>query len=212
LGRELSSLKLVTCHLGNGCSLAAIQHGRSIDTTMGFTPLDGLMMGSRSGSVDPGILMHLLGQEKYTVEQLDHMLNHESGLLGISGLSNDLRQIIVAMEQGHARAKLAFEMFVHRLRTYIGAMVAGLGGVDALVFTAGIGENSAAIRSATCQNFDFLGLSLDAAKNSAQPIDQDIAASGSKVRVLVIQTQEDWAIAKECHRLAVAHNFLNFGP
>jgi acetate kinase len=207
LGRDLSSLKIITCHLGNGCSLAAIQNGQSIDTTMGFTPLEGLMMGSRSGSIDPGILLHFLGLGSHTVEQLDHLLNHESGLRGISGLSNDLRQILVAIEQGNERAQLAFDMFIHRLRTNVGAMVASLGGVDALVFTAGIGENSAAVRSATCQNFEFLGLSLDLAKNNAHPIEQDIAAHNSKVRILVVHTEEDWAIAQECHRLAQAMNY-----
>jgi acetate kinase len=203
LGRDLSSLKLITCHLGNGCSLAAIQNGCSIDTTMGFTPLEGLMMGSRCGSIDPGIMLHLLGQENYTVEQLDHLLNHESGLLGVSGLSNDLRQILAAMEQGHERAKLAFEMFIHRLRNYIGSMVASLGGVDALIFTAGIGENSAAVRSATCANFEFLGLLIDPAKNEVGPMNRDIATVDSQVRVLVLHTEEDWVIAQECYRLII---------
>jgi acetate kinase len=203
LGRELSSLKLITCHLGNGCSLAAIQNGHSIDTTMGFTPLEGLMMGSRCGSIDPGILIHLLGQEQYTVEQLDHLLNQESGLMGVSGLSNDLRLILEAMDRGHARARLAFEMFIHRLRTHIGSMVASLGGVDALIFTAGIGENSAAVRSATCANFEFLGLAIDPAKNEAVPMNRDIATVDSRVRVLVLHTEEDWAIAQECYRLAI---------
>ncbi len=206
LGRDLRSLKIITCHLGNGCSLAAIQNGHSIDTTMGFTPLEGLMMGRRCGSIDPGILLHLWGQGKYTVKQVEHLLSHESGLQGISGLSNDLRQILVAIEQGNERAQLAFDIFIHRLRTNIGAMVASLGGVDALVFTAGIGENSAAVRSATCQNFEFLGLSLDLAKNNANPMDQDIAAHNSQVRVLVVHTEEDWAIAQECHRLAQTIN------
>ncbi len=200
LGRDLNALKLITCHLGNGCSLAAIRNGHSIDTTMGFTPLEGLMMGSRSGSVDPGILIHLLRHSDYRADQLDHALNHRSGLLGISGLSNDLRQIMVAIEQDNDRAKLAFDMFVHRLRAHIGAMLASLGGLDALVFTAGIGENSAATRVSVCEAFEFLGLSLDLAQNNAEPIDQDIAHSDSNVRVLVIHTQEDWAIAQECHR------------
>lgn len=202
LGQDLSTLKIITCHLGNGCSLAAIQNGHSIDTTMGFTPLEGLMMGSRSGSIDPGILLYLWGQGKHTVEEVEHLLNHASGLQGISGFSNDLRQILAVIEQGHERAQLAFDIFIHRLRTNIGAMVASLGGLDALVFTAGIGENSAAVRSATCQNFEFLGLCLDLAKNQAHPIDQDIAVPNSQVRVLVIHTEEDWAIAQECHRLA----------
>jgi acetate kinase len=201
LNRDLNSLKLITCHLGNGCSLAAIRDGHSIDTTMGFTPLEGLMMGSRSGSVDPGILIHLLRHSDCTVEQLDHMLNHRSGLLGISGVSNDLRQITAAIEQDNDRAKLAFDIFIHRLRTHIGAMLATLGGLDVLVFTAGMGENSAVIRAAACEVFEFLGLSLDLDKNNAVPIDRDIAHPDSKVRVLVIHTQEDWAIAQECYNM-----------
>src|SRR5260370_2384605 len=138
LGRNLSPLKLVTCHLGNGCSLAAIRDGRSIDTSMGFTPLEGLMMGTRSGSVDPGILTYLMRQGPLTGEQLDDLLNTNSGLLGISGISSDMRQIVAAMKESHPRAKLAFQTFIHRLQTGIGAMIAALGGIDALVFTAGI--------------------------------------------------------------------------
>lgn len=200
LNRDLNSLKLITCHLGNGCSLAAIRHGHSIDTTMGFTPLEGLMMGSRSGSVDPGILIHLLQNSGCTLEQLDYTLNHRSGLLGISGVSSDLRQIMAAMERDNDRAKLAFDMFIHRFRTHIGAMLASLGGLDALVFTAGMGENSAALRAEACEAFGFLGISLDLNKNNAAPIDRDIAHPDSKVRVLVIHTQENWAIAQECYR------------
>jgi acetate kinase len=202
LGRNLESLKLITCHLGNGCSLAAIREGRSIDTTMGFTPLEGLMMGTRSGSMDPGILIYLLRQFDYTADRLDRVLNHESGLLGISGVSNDLRQVVDAMEQDNDRAKLAFDMFVHRLQTQIGAMLASLGGLDVLVFTGGIGENSPAIRAETCKAFEFLNLSLDLSQNKACSTDREIAQPGSKVNVLVIHTQEDWAIAQECHRLA----------
>jgi acetate kinase len=202
LGRELESLKLITCHLGNGCSLAAIREGHSINTTMGFTPLEGLMMGTRSGSVDPGILIYLLRQLGYTADRLDRVLNHESGLLGISGVSNDLRQIVDAMEQDNDRAKLAFAMFVHRLQTQIGAMLASLGGLDVLVFTGGIGENSPAIRAETCKSFEFLNLSLDIAQNDACSTDGEIARPDSKVSVLVIHTEEDWAIAQECYQLA----------
>jgi acetate kinase len=201
LDRDLASLKLITCHLGNGCSLAAIQDGRSIDTTMGFTPLEGLMMGTRSGSIDPSILIHLLRHSDLSVDRLDHLLNHNSGLLGISGISNDLRQITQAIEQNHARAQLAFDIFVHRLRSGIGAMLASLGGVDALVFTGGIGENSAAIRAAACERFGFLGLALDLELNQATPIDLDIAQPDSTVRVLVIHTEEDWSIAQECYQM-----------
>jgi acetate kinase len=201
LGKDLNEVRLITCHLGNGCSLAAIQNGHSIDTTMGFTPLDGLMMGSRSGAVDPGILIHLLRQPGYTVEKLDNLLNKESGLLGISGESGDVRGIMQAISQGKERAQLAWDIYVHRLRSYIGAMLASLGGLDALVFTAGVGENSAEIRQAACESFAFLGLKLDLEKNIRKPVDMDIATPDSKVRVLVIHTQEDWAISCECWRL-----------
>ena len=204
LGKDSRSLRLVTCHLGNGCSLAAIREGLSVDTTMGFTPLEGLMMGTRSGSVDPGILTYLMRRGQLTGQQLDDLLNTKSGLLGISGLSSDMRQIVAAANDGHGRAKLALEIFVHRLRAGIGAMVAALGGIDALVFTAGIGENSPNIRGAACANFEFLGLKLDAEKNAQSPADQDISLSDSAVRVLVVRAQEDWAIARECWRLSSA--------
>ena len=202
LGKDLSSLRLVTCHLGNGCSLAAIQHGKSIDTTMGFTPLDGLMMGTRSGSVDPGILTYLMRAQNLTGETLDDWLNKKSGLLGISGISGDMRQIVSAINKGNHRAKLAFNIFVHRLQAGIGAMVAALGGLHVLVFTAGIGENSGEVRQAACANFNFLGLQLDPAKNISPQLDQDISTPSSSVRVLVVRAQEDWAIACETWKLA----------
>jgi acetate kinase len=201
LRRDLSSLKLVTCHLGNGCSLAAIQEGHSIDTTMGFTPLEGLMMGTRSGSVDPGILTYLMRQGRHQAQEIDDVLNKESGLLGISGISGDMRKILASIKQGHSRAKLAFDIYVHRLQAGIGAMVAVLGGIDVLVFSAGVGENSAEVRDATCKQLVFLGLKLDDAANAQHPPDGDIAAPDSAVRVLIIRAQEEWAIAKECWHL-----------
>ena len=204
LGKDLPALKLVTCHLGNGCSLAAIRGGRSIDTTMGFTPLEGLMMGTRSGSVDPGILTYLVRQGQLTGQQLDDLLNSKSGLWGISGISSDMRQIVAAMKNGHPRAKLAFEIFVHRLQSGIGAMMAVLGGIDALVFTAGIGENSPEVRVAACANLGFLGLKLDASKNAQSSADQEISLPDSAVRILIVRAQEDWAIARDCWRLASA--------
>lgn len=204
LGKDLRSLKLVTCHLGNGCSLAAIREGRSIDTTMGFTPLEGLMMGTRSGSVDPGILTYLMRQGGLAGQQLDELLNTKSGLLGISGISGDMRQIVAAMNDGQSRAKLAFDIFVHRLKSGIGAMIAVLGGTDALVFTAGIGENSPEVRAAACSNLGFLGLKLDPARNAQSSTDQDISLPDSAVRVLIVRAQEDWAIARDCWRLASA--------
>jgi acetate kinase len=201
LRRDLKSLRLVTCHLGNGCSLAAISGGISMDTTMGFTPLEGLMMGTRSGSVDPGILTYLMRQGKLQDEEIDAVLNLKSGLLGISGLSADMREILVAMDKGHSRAKLAFDIYVHRLQAGIGAMVVVLGGIDALVFTAGIGENSPEVRAAACIQLGFLGLTLDPAANAKASADADIAAPDSGGRVLVIRAQEDWAIALECWNL-----------
>jgi acetate kinase len=204
LGRPLAALKLVTCHLGNGCSLAAVAGGRSVDTTMGFTPLDGLMMGTRSGAVDPGILTYLARRDRLTGQQLDELLNDKSGLLGISGLSGDMRQVLDALRGGHARARLAFEIYVHRLRSGIGAMVAVLGGLDALVFTAGVGENSPEVRAAACANLGFLNLTLDAQQNGQSPPDQDIASVDSGVRVLIVRTEEEWAIARACRSLAAS--------
>jgi acetate kinase len=193
--------RMVTCHLGNGASLAAIQDGRSVDTTMGFTPLEGLMMGTRSGSIDPGILIYLVRHCGYKADELDRILNKESGLKGVSGLSADMRDIEAAMHEGNARAKLAFDIYIHRLCREAGGMIASLGGMDALVFTAGIGENSALVRERVCARLGFLGLRLDAQKNAASPADEDIAAASSSVRVLVVRTEEDWEIARECDRV-----------
>ncbi len=204
LGKDLRSFKLVICHLGNGCSLAAIRDGRSVDTTMGFTPLEGLMMGTRSGSLDPGILTYLMRERQLTAQQLDDLLNTKSGLLGISGISADMRQIVAAMKDGHSRAKLAFEIFVHRLQAGVGAMIAVLGGIDALVFTAGIGENSPEVRAAACANFGYVGLKLDSEKNEQSTPDTDISLPDSAVRVLIVRAQEDWAIARDCWRLMSA--------
>ncbi len=198
LGRDLADLRLITCHLGNGASLAAIKNRQSIDTTMGFTPLDGLMMGTRSGSIDPSILIYLLRQQGYTPDQLDSLLNKAAGLLGISGVSGDLRLVMEAIAAGNDRAQLAFDLYIHRLRSLIGSMLASLQGLDALVFTAGVGENSPIVRELACQAFEFLGLKLDLDKNRDRPADMDIATPESTIRVLVINTQEDWMIAKQC--------------
>jgi acetate kinase len=201
LRRDVNSLKLVSCHLGNGCSLAAIREGHSIDTTMGFTPLEGLMMGTRSGSIDPGILTYLMREGRLQSQEIDDILNKESGLLGISGVSGDMREILVSMKQNHPRAQLAFDIYVHRLQAGIGAMVTVLGGVDGLIFTAGVGENSVEVREAACKQLGFLGLKLDDAANAQRSPDGDIATLDSAIRVLIIRAQEDWAIAKECWHL-----------
>ena len=202
LKREPASLKIVTSHLGNGCSLCAVNDGKSVDTTMGFTPLEGLMMGTRSGSVDPGILIHLARTDKLNGEALDRILNHESGLLGVSGLSSDMRDVLAASAKGNARARLAFDIFIHRLTAEIGAMAASLGGLDVLVFTAGIGEHSAEVRTAACARLAFLGIELDPEANARLKQDTEISAPNSRVKVLVIQAQEEWAIAQKCKAFA----------
>jgi acetate kinase len=199
LGRDLQELRLISCHLGNGCSLAATKFGRCIDTTMGFTPLDGLMMGTRCGSIDPGIILHLLREGEYPVEELDRILNFESGLLGVSGVSNDVREVAKAIDLGNTRAKLALDMYVDRLAARIATLLPGLGGVDALIFTAGVGEHQAGIRAAVVDKLAFLGVEIDPTLNSlAIPPDLDLATDRSSVRLLAIHTQEEWEIARAC--------------
>lgn len=201
LGRDLAELRLISCHLGNGCSLAAIKFGRCIDTTMGFTPLDGLMMGTRCGSIDPGIIIHLLRKGEYTVEELDRILNSESGLLGVSGVSNDLREIDRAIELGNPRAKLAIDIYIDRLAAKIASLLPNLGGVDALIFTGGVGENHAEIRAAVAAKLAFLGVEIDRGFNNLPiPLDSDLSTAQSQVRLLVIHTQEEWQIAQTCYQ------------
>lgn len=202
VGQDLSLLRIVTCHLGNGCSLAAILGGRSIDTTMGFTPLEGLMMGTRSGSLDPAILLYLQREQGLTPEQLDHLLNRESGLKGISGLSGDMRTILGAIEQGNTRAELALDLFLYRLCACLGSMIAALEGIGVLTFTGGVGEHVPIIRERLCQSFGFLGLSLDESTKASASGDQDISAAYSAVQVLVVHTEEDWEIAHSCWQIA----------
>jgi len=179
LGRDPAGLRLISCHLGNGASLAAIRGGKSVDTTMGFTPLEGLMMGSRSGSVDPGILIYLQRHAGMNADQLDELLNRKSGLLGISGISSDMREVMDALGRGNERARLAFEIYTHRLVREAGAMLAVLGGADAIVFTGGIGEHFALLRDAVMAQLAFAG----------------------PPKMLVIPAQEEWEIARECCRL-----------
>ncbi|MBS4168901.1 acetate kinase [Parachlamydia sp. AcF125] len=190
--------KMICCHLGNGCSVTAIHQGRSVVNSMGFTPLEGLMMGSRSGSVDPAILLHLLRYNKASIDSLDHLLNYDSGLKGISGESGDMQWIVQQNDAGHSRAKLAFEMFIYHLKFYIGAFTTILEGLDALVFTGGIGENAIRVREETCKGLAFLGIHLDQKANHNCIPNQDVAKKDSPVRILVIHTQEELAIAEAC--------------
>jgi acetate kinase len=201
LRKPREALRLIVCHLGNGASVTAVAQGKSVDTSMGFTPLEGIMMGTRSGSIDPAIPAYLL-RHGTSVDDLDKILNRQSGLLGVSGFSGDMREILEAIAKGNDRARLAYDIYAHRLTREIGAMLAVLGGVDAIVFTGGIGENAAPLREDVCAHFGFLGLRLDAAKNAQKPVDQNIAAQGSAVQALVIRANEDWEIARECQRLA----------
>ncbi len=201
LGRDLDGLRIITAHLGGGCSLCAVRAGRSVETTMGFTPLDGLMMGTRSGAVDPGILLHLLRHEGTTPAALDRTLQHESGLAGLSGVSSDMRAVLAARDAGDERARLAVDVFVHRLVAGIAALIPSLGGLDALVFTAGIGENAAVIRRAACARLAPLGVHLDDARDVLPAPDRIISPDAAPVAVLVIRTEESWAIARECARL-----------
>jgi acetate kinase len=201
LGRDSKGLRIVNCHLGNGSSLCAIKDGQSIDTTMGFTPLEGLMMGTRSGTIDPSILIYLVREKGYDAKNLDTLLNKQSGLLGISGVSGDLRSIHHAIQEGNKQAQLALDIFIYRLRYFIGAMITTLGGIDVLSFTGGIGENDALVRARTCEGLGYLNLTLDQQQNSASPKDQEISTPTSAVRVLIIHTQEDWVIASDCSQL-----------
>ena len=197
LGRPLESLRMIVLHLGNGASAAAIDGGRSVDTSMGLTPLEGLVMGTRSGDVDPALLMHLHRVGGFDVQQLDDLLNRRSGLLGLGG-HGDMRDLLAAAGAGDADAALAIEVYVHRLRRYIGAYAAELGGLDALVFTAGVGENSAVIRARAVERLGFLGISVDPARNEAPPGDaRIISPDAAPVAVLVVPTDEEQQIADE---------------
>jgi acetate kinase len=188
--------RLVSVHLGSGCSVSALLGRRIVETTMGMTPLEGLMMGSRSGSFDPGAIFYLLGEGKMQASDLEHALNKDSGLKGVSGVSSDTRDIEAAIAKGNERAAFALDLFAYKIRWHIGALVAVLGGIDALSFTGPAGEHSAGVRARVCRDFDFLGLELDAARNDAARPDCDIATSASRVRIAVIRTLEEWAIAR----------------
>lgn len=196
LRRPLQELKVISCHLGNGCSTCAILHGASLDTSMGFTPLEGLVMGTRSGDLDPGVLPYIMAKEELTLSEMTSMLNKHSGLRGVSGIVGDFRQIEQEMEAGEARAAEAFAIFEYRLRKYIGAYAAAMNGVDALIFTGGIGENSARLREAVCGNLTYLGVALDAEANRGRG-ERAISAAESRVQVWVVPTNEELVIARD---------------
>jgi acetate kinase len=195
LGVPIEKLRIITAHLGNGCSMAAVKYGVSVDTTMGFTPLEGLLMGTRSGDIDPAIVLYIMGKEGLTMAEVNALLNKHSGLVGISGVSSDMREIIREMKNGNMRAKLAFDVFCYRVKKYIGAYTAVMGGVDAIVFTAGIGENSPDVRKSVCEGLEFLGIKIDDEKNNSPEREKIITTDDSPVKVLVIPTNEELVIA-----------------
>lgn len=204
LDKPVERLKIVTCHLGNGSSITAVQGGRSIDTSMGFTPLAGVLMGTRCGDIDPALVAFIAQTEKLDIKDLDALLNKKSGLLGVSGLSSDLRDIEEAAAKGEPRSRLALAVLTYGIRKYIGAYAAAMGGIDALVFTAGVGENSILVRSMVCEGLEFLGVSIDQEKNKVRGKEADIGTSGSRVRVLVVPTNEELVIARDTKRLVAA--------
>ncbi|HDQ26166.1 MAG TPA: acetate kinase [bacterium] len=195
--KDGAKLKLVTCHLGNGASITAINGGKSVDTSMGFTPLEGLVMGTRTGDMDPAVVLFLMEKEHLDFKGMNDLLNKKSGLKGISGISNDLREIIEAAGKDNARAKYAIDIFTYRITKYIGSYAAAMGGLDAVVFTGGIGENAAAIREKVLKPLEFMGLIIDAKLNDSKDKEKIISKTGSKVKAFVIPTNEELMIAKK---------------
>lgn len=202
LGKNIKEKKIVICHLGSGASLCAIKEGKSIDTTMGFTPLEGLMMNTRCGSIDPGILCYLLQTGKETPESLSHTLYYSSGLLGITGTSCDMRDIVSQMKEGGNKTSLAFNTYIHILNHHLGSMIASLSGLDLIIFTGGIGENSTEVRQRVCDSFSFLDLHIDK-KTNDKSLKEDhlLSTNDSKVQILLIHTQESFEISRECFLL-----------
>ncbi|WP_312200141.1 acetate/propionate family kinase [Anaerospora hongkongensis] len=197
MGQHMSNLRIITCHLGNGSSLAAIKYGKAIDTSMGFTPLEGLVMGTRCGEIDPAIIPFLMKKEGMSPDQMDEYLNKKSGVLGISGVSSDFRDIEDAAGEGNERAQLALDVFAYKVRKYVGGYVASMGGVDAIVFTAGLGENSIEMRDKICNGLEYLGTRIDHAKNNVRGKAQEISVDGAKVKIFVIPTNEELVIARD---------------
>ncbi len=201
IGKPIEELKIITCHLGNGSSIAAVDGGKVLDTSMGLTPLDGLVMGTRSGSIDPAIIPFLAKNEGLTISEIDSILNKKSGVLGISGVSSDFRDLTAAAQEGNERASLALDMFVHSVQGYIGRYASIMGGVDVITFAGGVGENDIATRAKILAGQEFMGVKIDEAKNNVRGIDAEISADDSKVRVFVVPTDEELTIARDTKRI-----------
>jgi len=204
LGADLKDINVITCHLGNGSSIAAIKKGEVIDTTMGFTPLEGLAMGTRSGDIDPAIVAFLCEKENISVDEANNILNKKSGVLGISGVSSDFRDLEAAAEEGNERAQLALDVFAHKVKAYIGAYMAEMNGCDAIVFTAGVGENDMGMREAICAGLDNLGVKLDLEKNNVRGKETVLSTDDSKVKILLVPTNEELMIARDTYRIVTA--------
>jgi len=202
VGKDIRKLKIITCHLGNGASVAAVKYGKSIDTSMGFTPLEGLVMGTRCGDVDPAMVLFIMEKEGLSPHECDTLMNHECGLIGISGISSDMRDLIKAYKAGNDRARLALQMYTYRIRKYIGMYSASMNGVDVIAFTGGIGENAALIRNMCCTDMEYLGIDFDGEKNKKTiGIEGELTAQSSKVRVLCVPTNEELIIARDTVRI-----------
>jgi acetate kinase len=196
--------KIITIHLGNGCSMSAVENGKCVDTSMGLGPMNGLIMGTRSGDIDQSVIFYLVNREGYSLDEVNTILNKKSGMLGLTGY-NDMRDITKAIHEGNTDAQMAYEMYTYRIKKYLGAYMAALNGLDAVVFTAGVGENDVKVREMVCQNMDYLGITLDAEKNAVRSKNsREINKEGARVKVLVIPTNEELEIAKQCYELLAA--------
>ena len=201
MGEHMSDLRIITCHLGNGASLTAIKYGRSVDTSMGYTPLEGLIMGTRSGEIDPAIIPFLMEKENMDAQQIDNFLNRRSGILGISGLSSDFRDLEAAANNGDERSQLAIDVFAYKVKKYIGGYVAAMGGVDAIVFTAGLGENSPFMREKICSGLEYLGTRIDPELNKIRGKAREISIKRAKTKIFVVPTNEELVIARDTKRI-----------
>ncbi|MBN2260976.1 MAG: acetate kinase [Clostridiales bacterium] len=204
LGMDYNNMKIVSCHLGNGASLAAVKNGKSVATSMGFTPLEGLVMGTRSGDLDPAILTFLMNKENLSIQEMDDILNKKSGILGISGISSDFRDVENAAEAGHERAKLALTIYQNRVKEYIASYAALMGGVDVIIFTAGLGENSPPDRKAICEGLEFMGVEIDSEANNVRGKERVVSSENSKVKVLLVPTNEELMIARDTEEIVSA--------
>jgi acetate kinase len=201
MGEHMSDLRIITCHLGNGASLTAIKYGKSVDTSMGYTPLEGLIMGTRSGEIDPAIIPFLMEKENMDAQQIDNLLNRQSGILGISGVSSDFRDLEAAANNGDERSQLAIDIFAYKVRKYIGGYVAAMGGVDAIVFTAGLGENSPFMREKICNGLEYLGTRIDPELNKIRGKASEISIKRSRTKIFVVPTNEELVIARDTKRI-----------